>query len=248
MNRIKTEDNTAATKDTNSEARGRVTVTIINDEKIALEFYSVREKLLQAIEKLKAHRLAQRESLKDEEDTMARHIIASLPVRDVKLVRRAQRPREMVGEATSRREIEAVRKAAQNLADALHALHAPARAALGFRAGGAFQESSGIHLHLLSLIAHAENYQLEPIPPNAGLGRKSVPSDARFALELAKVYEFYTGRKATVSWNPTTEKRYGPFLDFVTDIFGACELTGSPISRAVEAAKTMQKIRPPKGQ
>jgi len=158
---------------------------------------------------------------------------------------------EIVGSTATRREIANFKSAVQKLLQATKQLHAPARAALMldptqeqimFRKSRGWPIEMEFELRLKMLIIQAGNYEMPQLPPNTGRGRKAATQEAKFAFEAAKIFCFKTGKLPTIRTDPLTGKSYGPFLDFLTELFSIFQLEASPIVHARAAAKSMKEI------
>lgn len=83
--------------------------------------------------------------------------------------------------------------------------------------------------------SEANNEDVRSFSPRRGSPPKH---HARFvALHCARLFEIETGRLAAVRTRALPQaEAYGPFLDFVTDVFGALEIEASAETHAREAA------------
>ena len=59
----------------------------------------------------------------------------------------------------------------------------------------------------------------------------------QIAQMCAKIYTGVTGKRAALHWNAITEKKGGPFIRFVQDVFAACEVDASAEHYARDAEK-----------
>ena len=73
-------------------------------------------------------------------------------------------------------------------------------------------------------------------------GRPRMRRAEHIATVAARVFERLTGMPATVSFNPSTSTSYGPFLDFLKDVFEACGIAASAES---QFKAFQRKFRPP---
>jgi hypothetical protein len=124
---------------------------------------------------------------------------------------------ELAREKTTQNEIADFKQAAEKLLTATLALHAPARRALG----------------LTDTLSARPGFALE-----AGRGRREVADEAKFTRELGKVFLLYTGNKPTIRTRDS--EVYGPFYEFVKDIFRILQISASPETRARAAVKDME--------
>ncbi len=68
-------------------------------------------------------------------------------------------------------------------------------------------------------------------------GRPEMRGPKQIAKSAAKAFAALTGNRPTVGTNPTNNKAYGPFLDFLTDVFDALQIDASAEYLAREAVK-----------
>jgi len=179
---------------------------------------------------------------------------AAVEVRARGLIKWAPRPqstadqqfllrREVVGAKATRRELDAVKQAADKLRTAIEEMHAPARQALGFDDGPGGAGSYALEAALAALAERITQCELPELPANAGRGRKRAEREASLTSEIAKVYWRHTGQVPTIRTDYETGKVYGPFFEFVGDIFAALGVTASPESQARAAVAEWRKLR-----
>jgi hypothetical protein len=145
---------------------------------------------------------------------------------------------ELAREKTTQNEIADFKQAAEKLLTATLALHAPARRALGLTDTLSARPGFALEEYLKDLIARSERSDVPELPKNAGRGRREVADEAKFTRELGKVFLLYTGNKPTIRTRDS--EVYGPFYEFVKDIFRILQISASPETRARAAVKDME--------
>jgi hypothetical protein len=129
-------------------------------------------------------------------------------------------------------ELDTAAKIAAKLSKHIQSMHSPALRAVET------QNVSPLHLdtHLRSLIVAVERARgTLPVENHANVGRPANASALLLAQSAHDVYEWYTGKRATISTHPQTGKRSGKYLEFVITIFDAAGLDADPVTYARQA-------------
>jgi hypothetical protein len=147
------------------------------------------------------------------------------------------------GTRQTERELRDLIKRAVNLARHISDMHSPALRAI--EAQSPKMEPLSLVDLLGSLVGAAES-AIDRLPTDAAPVRKG-RYENRTALDLAGAalgaYEWYTGKRATITTHPVTSKRSGKFLDFVSAVFSAAQVDADPVHFAKEVIRPK---KPPK--
>jgi hypothetical protein len=143
---------------------------------------------------------------------------------------------EPADEATTGKEIAAVKIAAAKLAAALSSLHEPAIMALNLDQ----LHFSQIETRIRLLKLQAEQAHVPNSPKNA-TRRKPKRHDLKlFSKSIAEHYYFVTGKPPTRRINPENGTAYGPFIALLTEIFDIYGIKANADAEAREAIKSME--------
>jgi hypothetical protein len=91
---------------------------------------------------------------------------------------------------------------------------------------------------LLDVLPVCDTWQKDLTSDNEMVSKKGRPNkhQARYlSLILYGIFERLSGRKPTISKDPVSERRYGPFLSFVEDTFDTLGIDGNSENAAVYA-------------
>ena len=149
---------------------------------------------------------------------------------------------DVVGRQSTIKELDVLAKKCEGLTECLESLHGPAIDAL---AEAGFSDR---HL-LLKLASQAyistQRADVSNVPESQGKGRPEARLSSGIARILAFNYQELTGNKPTINVDPYSHghKAYGPFLDFVKDVFNALGVRASPEASAREAIEATRESR-----
>ena len=151
-----------------------------------------------------------------------------------------------LGRNSTKKELAALAKLANELAAKLDNMHAPMIEVLanaGFKNSSVFNphnQSTDIYdlTQLCRKLANAvELANVSILPLQGDTGRPEKPIANLLGKKLARDFEVLTGKQPTVPFNNEKSKSYGPFLDFVTAIFSAIGIDASAETAARGAIK-----------
>jgi hypothetical protein len=142
-------------------------------------------------------------------------------------------------------ELQQTSKTARAAAAAIDAMRAPALRFVERQHPGADLASLAQALHILANLSDCATLGDDDGPFIQKTGRPTLQNARFIAASASAAFEYYTGRRATITNRPGDSKRRGEFVGFLEAIFKAFDIQADAGSFAQDAAKTRKSLGVP---